>query len=241
MTARGDRHAAAAGSFHALFWCALGKMACATAIVVIERISTDGDGAPVAAFLATLAVTACLVMLDWAYISRLTAFSPHPKWITYSRIAGVGAIATLVGLAGLFIGAVMLSVFAPLGWSAGVTVGSRCAMAGAIAAATGIFMFYIATIHMGAICALVYRSRTLVRSAGYVLRCFWALLGAAPAAGIIALLVGTFAGPGLLRILADMVTLAAQGFALYCMVVHLMLLIRTAGVLDLAATDDEGG
>ena len=37
-----------------------------------------------------------------------------------------------------------------------------------------------------------------------------------------------------------MVTLAAQGFALYCIVVHLMLLIRTAGALDLAATDNGG-
>ncbi len=238
MTALGNRHAAAAGSFLGLFWCAMGKMACAITLVVIEYVGTDGNGAVVAALLVTLAATACLLMADWAYISPLPRLWSHPKWLTYSRSAGLGAIAALAGLVAMFIGAVMLSVFSPLGWSAGVTVGSGCALAGAIAAATGIFLFYIRTSQMCATCALVHRSQALQRSAGYVLRCFWALLCAAAAAGILLLLVGTLAAPGLIRILVDMVALAAQGFGLYCLIVHLMLLIRTAGVLDLAATEE---
>lgn len=240
MTALGNRHAAAGGAFLGLFWCAMGKMACAIAIVVIECAGTDGNSAVVAALLVILAATACLLMADWAYISSLSRLSLHPKWLTYSRSAGLGAIAALAGLVAMFIGAVVLSVFSPLDWSPGVTVGSGCALAGAIAAATGIFLFYIRTSQMCATCALVHRSQDLQRSAGHVLRCFRALLCAAAATGILLLLVGTLAAPGLLRILADMLTLAAQGFGLYCLIVHLMLLIRTAGVLDLTATEEAG-
>ncbi len=238
MTTLGNRHAAAAGSFLGLFWCAMGKMACAIALVAIEYVGTGGNGAVIAALLVALAATACLLMADWAYISPLIRFSSHPKWLTYSRSAGLGAIAALGGLVAMFIGAVMLSVFSPLDWSAGVTVASGCALAGAIAAATGMFLFYIRTSQMCATCALVHCSQDLQRSAGYVLRCFWALLCAAAATGILLLLVYTLAAPGLLRTLVDMVTLAAQGFGLYCLIVHLMLLIRTAGVLDLTATEE---
>lgn len=240
MTALGNRHAAAAGSFLGLFWCAMGKMACAIALVAIEYVGSDGNGAVVAALLVTLAATACLLMADWAYIWPLGRLSSHPKWLTYSRSAGLGAIAALAGLVAMFIGAVMLSVFSPLDWSAGMAVGSGCALAGAIAAATGIFLFYIRTSQMCATCALVHRSRGLQRSAAHVLRCFRALLCAAAAAGILLLLVCTLAAPGPLRTLADMVTLAVQGFGLYCLIVHLMLLIRTAAVLDLTATEEAG-
>lgn len=238
MTALGNRHAAAGGAFLGLFWCAMGKMACAIALVAIEYAGTDGNGAVVAALLVALAATACLLMADWAYISGLTRLSSHPKWLRYSRSARVGAIAALAGLVAIFIGAVMLSVVRPLGWSAGVSVASDCALAGAIAAATGIFLFYIRTTQMCATCALVHRRGDLQRSADHVLRCFRALLCAAAATGILLLLVCTLVGSGLLRTLVDMVTLAAQGFGLYCLIVHLMLLMRTAGVLDLAATEE---
>lgn len=240
MTASGNRHAAAAGSFLGLFWCAMGKMACAIALVVVEYAGAGGNRAVVAALLVTLAATACLLMADWAYISPLRRFSSHPKWLAYSRSAALGAIAALAGLVAMFIGAVTLSVCNPLGWSAGVTVASGCARAGAVAAATGIFLFYIRTSQMCATCALVHRSRALQRSAGHVLQCFWALLCAATAAGILLLLVGTLAAPRPIRIVVDMVTLAARGFGLYCLIVHLMLLIRTAAVLDLTATEEAG-
>ncbi|MBL7132502.1 MAG: hypothetical protein ISS78_00255 [Phycisphaerae bacterium] len=238
MTASRNRHAAAAGSFHGLFWCALGKMACAITLAVIQHVGTSGNGAVVAAFLVTLAAMTSLVIADWAYISRLTRFSSDPKWLTYSRSAGVGTIVTLAGLIGMFIGAVMLSVFAPLDWSAGVSVGSRCVLTAAAVAAIGIFLVYIRISQMCATCARVYRSRVLQRSAGHVLRCFWALLGAAAATGTLFLLVGGLAAPGLLARLLDVVTIAVQGFGLYCLVVHLILLIRTAGVLDIAATEE---
>ena len=72
-----------------------------------------------------------------------------------------------------------------------------------------------------------------------MLRCFWALVGAAAATGILFLLVGGLAAPGLLGRLLDVVALAVQVFGLYCL--DLMLLIRTAGVLSDIAATEEGG